>query len=152
MKRRASVRPLHFALVMALASAAGLAQAIEFRSVATPALLYDSPSDKGKRIFIAAPGTPVEIVVTLDKWIKVRDASGQITWIASDKLSAKRTLQVTAERAVVRSQPAESAAPVFEVVRNVVLDLAEPPAAGWVKVRHAGGASGYLRVGEVWGL
>jgi SH3-like domain-containing protein len=152
MNRRVSVRPLHLGLALALTAAAGLAQAIEFRSIATPAVLYDSPSDKGRRLFIATPGTPVEVVVTLDKWIKVRDASGQITWIASDKLSAKRTLQVTAERAVVRSQPAEAATPVFEVVRNVLLDLAEPPAAGWVKVRHAGGGSGYLRVHEVWGL
>ncbi|WP_232516411.1 SH3 domain-containing protein [Thauera sinica] len=27
-----------------------------------------------------------------------------------------------------------------------------PPAEGWAKVRHTDGASGYVRVNEVWGL
>ncbi|NLF53204.1 MAG: hypothetical protein GX576_02125 [Thauera phenolivorans] len=147
-----AARSLRIVCAFTLASLAGLAQAIEFRSVAAPAVLYDTPSDKGKRLRIAAPGTPVEVVVTLDKWIKVRDASGSITWIAHDALSAKRTLLVTADRAVVRTQPDEASPAVFEVVKNVVLEFAAPAADGWVQVRHAEGGTGYLRIGEVWGL
>jgi len=147
-----AARTLRIASACALAGLAGLAQAIEFRSVAAPSMLYDTPSDKGRRVLIAAPGTPVEVVVTLDKWIKVRDASGAITWIAQDALSARRTLQVTADRAVVRSQPDEASPAVFEVVKNVILELAAPAADGWVQVRHAEGGTGYLRIGEVWGL
>jgi hypothetical protein len=34
----------------------------------------------------------------------------------------------------------------------VVLDLVEPGASGWVRVRHADGSSGFVRIGQVWGL
>lgn len=139
------------ALVCGL-SASGLVHAIEYRSVAAPAILYDAPSEKGKRLFIVSPGTPVEVVVTLDKWIKVRDPGGSITWIERQALAAKRTVQVTTARAVVRKQASESAPAAFEATKDVVLDLAEAPSDGWAKVRHADGAIGYVRVTEVWGL
>ncbi len=138
-------------LALLLACAAPSALAIEFRSVAEPAILYDVPSDKGKRLYIIAPGTPVEVVVTLDKWIKVREPGTAIAWIERRALAARRTVQVTAARTTIRQRPAESATPVFEAGRNVVLELAEPPADGWVKVRHDG-ATGYARAGDVWGL
>ncbi|NMG33574.1 hypothetical protein GRF61_03820 [Azoarcus sp. TTM-91] len=143
---------LSLGLGLALACASPLAQAIEFRSVAAPAILYDSPSNQGKRLFIVAPGTPVEVVVALDKWVKVRDPAGAINWIERGALSDKRTLMVTAPRTLVRQHASEEAPPAFEAVRDLVLELVEAPANGWVKVRHQDGASGYIRVGEVWGL
>jgi hypothetical protein len=33
----------------------------------------------------------------------------------------------------------------------VVLDIAEPPAGGWIKVRHAAGQTGYVKISQVWG-
>lgn len=147
---RALVRSV--ALAAALALPAALAQAIEYRSVTEPAILFDSPSDKGKRLFIVAPGTPVEVVVTLDKWVKVRDPGGAISWIERRALADQRTVMVTAARATARQRAAEDAPPAFEAVKDVVLELAAPPAEGWVQVRHKDGVSGYLRVSEVWGL
>lgn len=142
---------------MALALAAGVSiashsQAIEYRSVGEAAILYDAPSDKGKKLFIIAPGTPVEVIVSVDKWVKVRDPAGAITWIARSALTPRRTVLVTVPRIVVRRQASESAAAAFEAIKDVVLELLEPPANGWVKVRHADGASGHVRISEVWGL
>lgn len=138
--------------VLAGLAAAAPALALEYRSVAAPAILYDAPSDQGRKLFVIAKQTPVEVVVSLDKWVKVRDMGGGLTWIERSRLSDHRTLQVSAPRATVRQKPEEAAPPVFEANRDVVLDLAEPPAAGWVKVRHRDGASGYVRVTDVWGL
>lgn len=140
-----------------LAALAGLAAAVpalalEYRSVAAPAILYDAPSEQGRKLFVIAKQTPVEVVVSLDKWVKVRDMGGGLTWIERSRLSDHRTVQVSAARATIRQKPEETAPPVFEANRDVVLDLAEPPAAGWVKVRHRDGASGYVRVTDVWGL
>ena len=78
---------------------AGAAQAIEFRSLTEAAIVYDAPSTEGRRLFILRPGTPVEIVVTLDQWIKVREPSGSLSWIERRVLAKRRTLLVTAERA-----------------------------------------------------
>jgi SH3-like domain-containing protein len=132
--------------------AGGPAVALEYRSVAVAAILYDAPSDQGKKLFIIARQTPVEVVVSLDKWVKVRDMAGSLSWIERSRLSDVRTLQVSAARAPVRQKPDESAPAVFEAARDLVLELAEPPAAGWVKVRHRDGLTGYVRVADVWGL
>jgi SH3-like domain-containing protein len=140
------------AATAALTLAAAAAHAIEFRSVSEAAILYDSPSQQGKRLFIVSAGTPVEVVVDLDNWVKVRDAGGAITWIERRALSPQRTLMVTAASAVVRQRPERDAPPVFEAARDVVLEMAAPPAGGWVQVRHRDGASGFVRVTEVWGL
>lgn len=139
-------------LAAALILPAGLAQAIDYRSVALPSILFDTPSDKGKPLFIVAPGTPVEVVVVLEGWIKVRDAGGALTWIKSDALKAQRTLMISTPNAVIRQRPDEAAPVVFEAVKDVVLELVAPPAAGWAQVRHTDGAAGYVRVTEVWGL
>ncbi|THF60696.1 SH3 domain-containing protein [Pseudothauera rhizosphaerae] len=140
-------------LSAALALAAGAAHAIDYRSVGEPAILFDSPSAQGKRLFIVATGTPVEVVVVLDKWVKVRDAGGgALAWIEARQLADKRTLLVSAERATARRSPDENSPPAFEVVKDVVLDFAGAAGNGWVNVRHRDGASGYLRVTEVWGL
>lgn len=142
---------LRFALLFTLACAASAAQAIEYRSAAEPSILYDSPSEKGRRMYILAEGTPVEVVVTLDKWVKVRDPNGSISWIEEARLSDKRTVLVK-KRSMVRQQPALNAATTFEADENLVLEVEANPADGWVKVRHTDGSSGYIRASEVWGL
>lgn len=143
------LRPL---LVTILALTASLTHAIDYRSVGEPAVLFDTPSDKGRPLFIVSTGTPVEVVVVLDKWVKVRDPGGAISWIESASLSPQRTLMVTAPNAIVRRAPDPGSEPVFEAVKDVVLELAAPPAAGWVQVRHRDGLAGFVRVTEVWGL
>lgn len=140
------------ALAAALALSSAFAHAIEFRSVKEPAILFDAPSDKGKRLFIVAPGTPVEVVVSLDKWVKVREPGGAISWIERRALAEQRTVMVTVPRAVVRQRAAANAPVAFEAAKDVVLELVGAPADGWVQVRHKDGVSGYLRVTEVWGL
>jgi SH3-like domain-containing protein len=59
---------------------------------------------------------------------------------------------ITAPRAVVRQSAADDAPAAFETVKDVVLDLVSQSGNGWVQVRHRDGSSGYLKVGEVWGL
>lgn len=128
------------------------AHAIEFQSVSQTTILYETPSDTGKRLYIIASGTPVEVVVVVDKWVKVRDAGGTINWIEGSALSAKRTLMVSADRATIRQRPEPAAPPVFEAARDTVLELRGEPVGGWAQVGHQDGLSGYVRVTDVWGL
>ena len=131
---------------------AGAAQAIEFRSLTEAAIVYDTPSAEGRRLFILRPGTPVEIVVTLDQWIKVREPSGSLSWIERRVLAKRRTLLVTAERAAIRREARDDAPLSFEAARNVVVELIEAPTLGWARVRHADGLEGSIRASDVWGL
>ena len=142
-------------LAVTLALAAGAAQALEFKSVgAAPAIFYDAPSAKGKKVFVAPRGMPVEVVLTYGEWTKVRDAGGDLSWVESSALTSKRTLVTTAANAKVRATPDDNGAQVFSCDKGVLLELAEPAApsvAGWLKVKHRDGQAGYVRLADVWG-
>lgn len=126
--------------------------ALEYLSIAEPALAYDAPSRQGTPLYAFARGTPVEAIVVLDAWVKVRDAGGGLAWAEKRQLSEKRMLIVVAERAQVRVQPDEQALLVFEAERDVLVEYVELGPTGWVKVQHRGGQQGYVRIIQVWGL
>lgn len=126
--------------------------AVEYRTVDTATVLYDAPSQRGSKLFVIKRDTPVEVVVSLDGWSKVRDADGGLTWIEKKFLSDKRTVIVIAERAEVRQKTEENAPLVFEAEKNVSLDYLETLSGGWVKVRHRDGATGFVRANQIWGF
>ncbi len=130
----------------------GAAAALDYRSVSEAAVLYDAPSQKARPLFVVAAGTPVEAIVSLDAWVKVRDAKGDLAWVERRLLADQRKLQVRGARAQVRTEADEAAPLVFEAEPDVLLDLVEPGPAGWVKVRHRDGQQGYVKVGQIWGL
>ena len=125
--------------------------AAEFRSVAeNAAILYDAPSAKAKKLFVVSHGYPFEVVVVVEGWSKVRDASGELTWVESKQLADRRTVLVKVSLAQVREAANDNAPVVFQAQHNVLLDLLEVT-GGWLRVRHRDGQAGYVRVSEVWG-
>lgn len=138
--------------LMAVAFAAPAARALDYLSVAEPAAMYDAPSQKARPLFAVAVGTPVEAVVSLDGWIKVRDARGDLAWVEKRHLSQQRTVIVRAERAQVHTQADEKAPLAFEADRDVVLEWVEPGPPGWARVRHRDGQGGFVKAAQVWGL
>ena len=136
-----------------LISAASAALALDFRSVTVPAaILYDSPSQKGKKLYLIKSQTPVEVVVRLEGWFKVRDAEGTLAWVEARNLAERRTLVVTAPRAEIREADKADALVVGTLDKWVVVEFVEPASPGWAKVRHRDGASGFVRSTQVWGL
>lgn len=127
------------------------ASALDYRSVAAPAILYDTPTKKGKRVLVVSGGTPLEVIVTLEKWVKVRDRGGRLAWIARNELSDAQSVMVVAERASVRDAATNDATTRFEATRGVILQVAGPPKGNWLPVRHADGDRGYVRRVDVWG-
>jgi SH3-like domain-containing protein len=140
-------------LLASVLFAASQASAAEFRSVAeNAAVLYDAPSAKAKKLYVVNQGYPVEVVVVVEGWSKVRDATGEMTWIESKQLVDKRTVMVRMPIAQVR-EAADDAAPVaFQAQQNVLLELLEVTGSGWLRVRHRDGQTGYVRVAQVWGV
>ena len=139
------------AFILSIAATAALA--IDYRSIEVPAaILYDSPSQKGKKLYLIKAQTPVEAVVRLEGWVKVRDAEGTLAWIEARNLGERRTLVVTAPRAEIREADKAEAPVVTTLDKWVVVDFVEPASPGWAKVRHRDGATGYMRSTQVWGL
>ncbi len=139
--------------VLLLLAVSGSALAIDYRSVQPPAaVLFDSPSLKAKKLYLIKAQTPVEVVVKLDGWSKVRDAEGTLAWVESRLLAERRTLVVTAPKAEIRQAERPDAPVVAELDKWVAMELIEPASPGWAKVRHRDGATGYVRSTQVWGL
>jgi SH3-like domain-containing protein len=139
------------ASVLGLAATSALA--VDYRSVVVPvAILYDSPSQKGKKLYLIKAQTPVEAVVRLEGWVKVRDAEGTLAWIEVGNLAERRTLVVTAPHAEIRESDKAEAPVVATLDKWVVVDFVEAGSPGWAKVRHRDGTTGFVRSTQVWGL
>lgn len=128
------------------------AAALDFFSVSEAAPLFDAPSAQAKPLFVIAAGTPVEQVVSLEGWSKVRDSTGDLVWIEKKYLSEKRNVMVRVDHAEVRVSADEKAALAFAAERDVLLELVEAVPGGWVKVKHRDGQSGFVKAAQVWGL
>jgi SH3-like domain-containing protein len=132
------------------------AAAAEFRSTAEAAILYDAPSIKAKPLYALGRDYPLEVIVNVEGWLKVRDAGGTVAWIEKKAVGERRVLMVRAPVAEVLSNPDASAPLVFKAEQNVLLELIDANAAtttpGWAKVRHRDGQIGYVRIQQVWGL
>jgi SH3-like domain-containing protein len=144
---------LRVALLAAPMAAAFAAGAAEFRAIGDrPAVLYDAPSAKADRLFVASRYYPFEVLVKLDQWTKVRDVNGEVAWIDNKALGDRQTLLVSVPLADVRAGPSAQAPLVFEAYKQVLLEVVEAPADGWVKVRHRDGQQGFIRTAHVWGV
>lgn len=129
------------------------ADAAEFRSIGpAAALLYDGPSTRAKRLYVAPRGMPVQVVAASDPmFVKARDVGGDTFWVARGDLSEARSV-VAVTTATVRQSPTEGSAILLQAERGVLLEPLEAAAGGWVRVRHRDGATGFVRAAEVWGL
>lgn len=128
------------------------AQALDYRSVASAsAILYDAPSSSAKRIYVVGQYYPVEVVVSLEAWAKVRDSTGELAWIEKKHLSDRHTVLVAVPLAEVRQSPDNGAPVVFQAEQGVALEVLENGSSGWVKVRHRDGQSGFVKINQVWG-
>ena len=130
----------------------GNALALDFRSVsADAAVLFDAPSARSQKLYVVNRGYPLEVVVNVEGWIKVRDANGALAWIETKHLTDKRTVMVKVPVAQIRQKPDDAAPIVFQAQQSVLLELVEVT-GGWVQVRHRDGAAGYVKVQAVWGV
>lgn len=128
------------------------AHAAEFRSVQeSAAVLYDAPSRAATPLFVVQRNYPLEVIVNLDAWVKVRDHAGALSWVEKKSLGDKRMVLVTGPSAQVRVRAEEGAPAAFVAAQNVALELVEVTPNGWLRVRHADGAAGFVRAAQVWG-
>ena len=129
-----------FALLFLTAGISLPVFAIEYRTVDSPAILYDAPSQRGVKLFVIHRDTPVEVVVSLEGWIERKH------------LATRRAVIVRADQAEILKKSEEGAPLAFSAEKNVSLEHLETLPGGWVKVRHRDGQEGFVRAGQVWGF
>lgn len=139
---------------LSLLALAPLASAAEFRAISeNGVVMYDAPSARAKKLFVATRNYPVEVIASDGTWVKVRDMAGDLAWVERRQLVDSKVVIVTAAIAEVRQKPDEGAPFAFQAARGVILEIAPdqgPP--GWLRVRHRDGATGFVRISQIWGL
>jgi len=130
------------------------ASALDFRSVSvSKAVLYDAPSNAAKKVLLLSQNYPVEVVVNLGDWLKVRDAQGALNWVEAKQLSNKRTVMITTSKAEIRQSADAASSLVATVEKDVLLEAADTKLNnGWLKVKHRDGVIGYILISSTWGF
>jgi SH3-like domain-containing protein len=147
--RRAAALVVLFAL-------GGSASAAEFHATTDVTVMYDAPSAKARPLFVIGRDIPLELIVSVEGWMKVRDAGGTVAWVDRKTVGDKRMLVVRTPVAEILANPVDAAPLVFKAEQNVLLEIADTTyvttTPGWVKVRHRDGQMGYVRIAQVWGV
>jgi SH3-like domain-containing protein len=144
---------LSLMMTMAACVYAGSAFAAEFKSVGpAPIVMYDAPSIRGQKLYVAPRGMPVEVVINYGAWSKVRDFAGDLSWVETKQLTDHKNVMVKILNAKIHSNPNESSSVVFSADKGVLLAVVEGSTPGWIKVLHSDGSTGYVRAGDVWGV
>lgn len=154
------MRVFKFCKFFALAAAAsglmtGVAHA-DFRQTSADATIaFEGPSAKATKQYLYSRGTPVEVVVQIEGWLKVRDAQGALAWVEKKTLVERSNVQIKLATADAMAAPDASSPIVFRAENGVLLTLVtpQPPNAGaWAQVRHRDGQIGFVRVDALFGL
>jgi SH3-like domain-containing protein len=133
------------------------AGAAEFRSTGDkPAVWFDGPSPRANKLFIVPRNTPLEVVVALDQWTKVRDETGDLGWVENKSLGNKRFVKTLLDTEI-KASANEGAATSYVAARGITLELADPnnPAnanGNWVRVVHRDGQGGWVQAARLWGV
>jgi len=124
----------------------------EFLSISTNStIMYDAPSLKAEKLFIVNAYFPVQVLVKVEGWTKVKDSSDTIAWVENKFLTERRYIIVTAPLANIH-QAADIHSPIlFQIQKDVVIEWLDSNTADWVQVRLQNGQMGYIRSNQVWG-
>ncbi len=127
--------------------------AVEFKNVGmSPIIMYDAPSTRGQKLFIAPQGMPVEVVINYGAWSKVRDFAGDLSWVETKQLAERKNIVVRSLHAQIHLNADAASVVVFSADKGVLLELIDTNTPGWIKVKHKDGNLGYVKSDEVWGI
>ena len=143
-----------FVIFFSLVTTSFLVQA-DFISVKEKqALLFEGPSKTTEKLFIVTEGYPLEVLVSLKDWKKVKDHNGKISWVESKNTHNERNVLIIKDDAVIFNQANEKSHKLANVEKFVVLKLNSPILVGnWAEVKtQIEGLIGFVNAREVWGL
>ena len=136
--------------VMAVAAHADVRQ-----TSADATIAFEGPSAKASKQYLYSRGTPLEVVVQIEGWLKVRDALGALAWVEKKALTDRTNVQIKSPTADALASPDAASSIVFRAENGVLLMLVtpQPPNAGaWAQVRHRDGQVGFVRMDALFGL
>ena len=118
------------------------------------AFLYEGPSSSTDKEFIITEGYPLQVMVRLKDWIKVKDHLGKISWIQSADTSKDRNVMTLNDNVNLFYKPTTDSVHLAKIEKDITLKLLSPfPTNGWIQVKTLSqNIEGYIRAEDVWGL
>ena len=118
------------------------------------AVLFEGPSKTTEKMYIVTEGYPLEVLVSLKDWKKVKDHQGKISLVESKNTHNERTVLITKDDTVIFNQANEKSHKLANVDKFVVLKLNSPILVGnWAQVKtQIEGLIGFVNSRDVWGL
>lgn len=95
-------------------------------------------------------GLPLIVVAETEMWRKIRDVTGDESWVHKPALSGIRRVLIL-EETTLHSKPKDAARITALVERNALLDLEECIESGWCKVKSPDGLKGWTQQYKLWG-
>lgn len=95
-------------------------------------------------------GLPLVVVAETEMWRKVRDVTGDESWVHKPALSGIRHVLVV-QQTTLHSKAKDTARITALVERNALLELEECNVADWCKVRSKDGLKGWTQRYKLWG-
>lgn len=95
-------------------------------------------------------GLPLVVVAETEMWRKVRDVTGDESWVHKPALSGVRRVLVL-EEAALHTKAKNTARITALVERNALLELEECNETDWCKVKSSDGLKGWTQRYKLWG-
>jgi SH3 domain protein len=116
--------------------------------------LHEAPSDSTKKNFIVTKGYPLEVLVSLKEWKKVKDHQGAINWIQSNHLSTKKMALNFKDNNPIHLEPDKSSPTLAFVAENVLLEVLDNKKIdNWIKVySKSTEVEGFISTESLWGI
>jgi len=142
----------HIAVGLTFAAAtAGIAAAQQMVSVKGSVLnMRDGPGTQTQVLWELKQGYPLQVVERRGRWLKVRDFESDQGWVAASLTGRQPHHIVKAPLANIRIGPGTKHRIVGKAEYGELLKTQEKR-AGWVKVKKAQGASGWVARQLLWG-
>ena len=127
----------------------------DFVSISTKkAILYEGPSDATDKEYIITEGYPLQVMVRLKDWLKVKDHEGKISWINVSDTAKQRMVMTLKKNVNLFYKPTINSVHLATVDEFVTLKLLSSyDSNGWIEVKTLTGyIEGYVRKEDVWGF
>lgn len=112
--------------------------------------LRQGASTRHAATFVLPRGYPLKVIGRRNGWLKVRDFEGDTGWVLGRLTARKPHMVVSVPTANLRKGPDTRRPVVGRLEGGEVLRTLERR-GGWVKVRRADGAAGWVASRLVWG-
>ena len=97
-----------------------------------------------------AQGLPVQVVAETADWRRICDPDGGAVWVHRSMVDGRRTVMALGAQPIALRREPRTAAPVAGLLNARALAQLSRCDGGWCKV-SAGGVTGWVGAGQVWG-